>query len=100
MCIRDRPITTVTAFVAEAVEGSVEVSFTFDASSLAGHQLVVFEALYQGEDVEAQPVAVHQNWNDEGQTVEIIVPPAAPETGDAAPILICVAILLAACRCV
>ena len=90
-----QPITTVTAFVAEAAEGSVEVSFTFDASSLAGYQLVVFEALYQGEDVEAQPVAVHQDWNDEGQTVEIIVLPAAPETGDAAPILGCAAALLA-----
>ena len=77
----------------------MEVSVTCDASSLAGYQLVVFEALYQGEDVEAQPVAVHQDWNDEGQTVEIIVLPAAPETGDAAPILICVAILLAACGC-
>lgn len=43
----------------------MELTYTFDASALAGKTVVVFEDLYQGENV----VASHADINDEGQTV-------------------------------
>lgn len=52
------------------VSGNVNVSFTFDASSLAGKTLVVFEDLKRGNIT----LAVHHDLNDEGQTVEIHKP--------------------------
>ena len=46
-------------------KGSVELTYTFDASALAGRSVVVFEDLYQDENA----VASHADINDEGQTV-------------------------------
>ena len=43
----------------------MELTYTFDGSALAGKSVVVFEDLYQGENV----VASHADINDEGQTV-------------------------------
>lgn len=42
-----------------------DMEFDFDASGLAGHDVVVFEELYQGEKL----VASHNDLSDEGQTV-------------------------------
>lgn len=42
-----------------------DMEFDFDASGLAGHDVVVFEELYQGEKL----VASHKDLSDEGQTV-------------------------------
>ena len=58
-------ITAETSFKAEATEGEVIVSFTFDASTLAGQTTVVFEDLYDNERL----VATHSDLSDEGQTV-------------------------------
>ncbi len=58
-------ITAETSFKAEATEGEVIVSFTFDASTLAGQTTVVFEDLYDNEKL----VATHSDLSDEGQTV-------------------------------
>ena len=58
-------ITAETSFKAEATEGEVIVSFTFDASTLAGQTTVVFENLYDNEKL----VATHSDLSDEGQTV-------------------------------
>ena len=58
-------ITAETSFKAEATEGEVIVTFTFDASTLAGQTTVVFENLYDNEKL----VATHSDLSDEGQTV-------------------------------
>lgn len=52
-------------FVPEAAEGTVDLPFTFDASALAGHTLVAFEALLYNEET----VATHTDLEDENQTV-------------------------------
>lgn len=41
-----KPVTAQAEFKAEKAGGSVEVTFTFDASALAGQDVVVFEKLY------------------------------------------------------
>ena len=58
-------VTAEVEFTPTASEGTVELTYTFDGSALAGKSVVVFEDLYQGENV----VASHADINDEGQTV-------------------------------
>ena len=57
-------------FTPESADGTVELTYTLDASTLAGTTIVVFETLYQ-DDVE---IAAHADINDEAQTVEITEP--------------------------
>lgn len=54
-------------FIAETEEGSIDITFTFDSSALAGKSQVAFETLY----TEEKEVAVHADITDEGQTVHI-----------------------------
>lgn len=54
-------------FIAETEEGSIDITFTFDSSALAGKSLVAFETLY----TEEKEVAVHADITDKGQTVHI-----------------------------
>ncbi|MBR3384738.1 MAG: VaFE repeat-containing surface-anchored protein, partial [Atopobiaceae bacterium] len=59
--------TASTTFTPEEESGTVEVTFTIDASRLSGHGLVAFERVsWQGHDV-----ATHEDLSDEGQTVRI-----------------------------
>ena len=58
-------VTAEVEFTPTSAQGTVELTYTFDASALAGKAVVVFEDLYQGENV----VASHADINDEGQTV-------------------------------
>ena len=58
-------VTAEMEFTPTSAQGTVELTYTFDASALAGKAVVVFEDLYQGENV----VASHADINDEGQTV-------------------------------
>ena len=77
------PVTASAEFVAEGSEGSVEVVFEFDASQLEeGAALVAFEEVL---DVDGNVVAVHQDLEDEGQTVVVDNPetPDAPEAPSA-----------------
>ena len=60
-------ITTSEIFVAEEKDGSIDITFKFDASALAGKSLVAFESL----TAEGKEVAVHADLTDEGQTVRI-----------------------------
>lgn len=60
-------VTAEETFTAEAQEGSIDITFTFDASALAGKSVVAFETLY----TEEKEVAVHADIEDEGQTVHI-----------------------------
>ena len=60
-------ITTSETFTAEEKDGSIDITFKFDASALAGKSLVAFESL----TAEGKEVAVHADLTDEGQTVRI-----------------------------
>ena len=70
LLVGDKEVTAGKEFTPESASGTEEMTFTFDASALAGKSVVVFEALYN-EGVE---VAVHTDINDEGQTVEFTTP--------------------------
>lgn len=78
--IDGKPVTSEVTFTPEKSNGTVTVSFTFDASVIKKTtDLVVFETLYR-DGVE---IAVHADIDDEGQTVKINVPvPKTPKTGD------------------
>ena len=65
--VNGEKVTAEETFVAESQEGSIDIIFTFDSSSLAGKSLVAFEKLYTDE----KEVAVHADITDEGQTVRI-----------------------------
>lgn len=65
LLVNEQPVTTELEFTPTSSEGTVELTYTFDASALAGKSVVVFEDLYQGENL----VASHADINDEGQTV-------------------------------
>ena len=58
-------VTAELEFTPTTSEGTMELTYTFDASVLAGKSVVVFEDLYQGENI----VASHADITDEGQTV-------------------------------
>ena len=60
-------ITASETFTAEEKDGSIDITFKFDASELAGKSLVAFESL----TAEGKEVAVHADLTDEGQTVRI-----------------------------
>lgn len=74
-------VTAETTFTAEASDGSVEVTFTFDTTKLQGKKLVVFETMY---DTQGNPIVDHSDLNDEDQTVSVPVQPVIPPvvTGD------------------
>ena len=66
-----QPAVKATAkFKPTASEGSVDVTFTFDASALAGRSVVAFEVV----TLDGQVVATHEDINDAGQTVEFTTP--------------------------
>lgn len=52
-------------FTPDSVAGDITLTFTFDASSLAGQKVVAFETLYN----DGKEVASHADLTDEGQTV-------------------------------
>ena len=65
LLVGEQQVTAELEFTPISSEGSVELAYTFDGSALAGKSVVVFEDLYQDENV----VASHADINDEGQTV-------------------------------
>lgn len=64
--VNGNAVTAETRFKAEKSDGTVEVEFVFDSTSLHGVKTVVFEDLYQG-DVH---VATHSDLKDRNQSVE------------------------------
>uniref|UniRef100_UPI002AC99CB3 VaFE repeat-containing surface-anchored protein n=1 Tax=Acutalibacter intestini TaxID=3093659 RepID=UPI002AC99CB3 len=70
LLVNGKEVTTEKEFTPENASGTEEITFTFDASALAGKSVVVFETLYH-EDKE---IAVHADIDDEGQTVEFTTP--------------------------
>ena len=67
LLVDGKEITAETTFIAETKNGSVDVTFIFDATGLHGKEIVVFEDLYR----ENVLLATHADINDEGQTVKI-----------------------------
>ncbi len=60
-------ITSQTTFTPTTTNGSIELEFSFDASKLAGNDIVVFEKLLQADAV----VATHEDYDDGNQTIEV-----------------------------
>ena len=71
-------VTAEIEFTPTSPEGTVELTYTFDASALAGKSVVVFEDLYQDESL----VAFHANLEDAGQTISF----GQPEIGTTATV--------------
>lgn len=67
LLINGEEVVASTTFTPENAEGDVDVTFTFDASELAGTTIVVFEDLYHN----GVNVAVHHDIDDENQTVYV-----------------------------
>ena len=67
LLVDGKEITAETVFVPETKNGSVDVTFIFDATGLHGKEVVVFEDLYR----ENVLLATHADINDEGQAVKI-----------------------------
>ena len=68
------------AFTATDTKMEVQVEFTFNASELAGKELVTFEELYDVTNPdEPIKVAEHKDINDEGQTVTVKEKPDTPD---------------------
>jgi hypothetical protein len=70
------PVTATTRFTPNHADGTIDVEFSFDASELGGTSVVVFEKLYK-DGIE---VAVHEDINDEAQTVYIEMPDTSNNT--------------------
>lgn len=74
LSVGDRQVSAEKSFVPNAPDGTVSVDLAFDASSLKpGAKLVVFETLHK--DGIEEPVASHQDLQDEGQTVTVVEGP-------------------------
>ena len=67
LLVNDKQITAEVEFVAEAESGTVELTYTLDASALAGKHIVVYETLYYGD----KEIASHADITDEDQTVVV-----------------------------
>ena len=63
-------VTGSAKFTPTESNGTVDVTFTLDASKLAGKKVVAFEKVSEGE----KEVAVHEDINDEGQTIVVKTP--------------------------
>lgn len=91
--------TASATFTPTEPDGTVDVTFEFDASDLVGHDIVVFESLTR----DGTEIAAHADIDDAGQTVHVATPVTStpvdglPSTGDAGiPALPVVALGIAA----
>ena len=60
-----KPVTAETCFVPEEKDGTAEVRFSFDATSLNGKSVVVFEKVYIGKT----EILSHEDLEDQEQTI-------------------------------
>lgn len=67
------------SFKPESVNGYVDVEFTLNTEKLQDKTLVVFEELYNEDNI---LVATHKDIEDKGQTVVVPVKPKVPKTWD------------------
>ncbi|ANU50530.1 hypothetical protein A4V08_18175 [Lachnoclostridium sp. YL32] len=77
-----KPVTAETTFTVEDPDGTIDVTFTFDASALAGHAVVVFEKLYLITDKTETEITSHEDINSEDQTITLTEEPTEPKTPD------------------
>lgn len=85
LIIADKQVSATKYFVPAAADGSETVEFTFDASGLKGHELVVYEYLYREMETpsgasERVKVAEHADIDSAEQTVGFDGP-TLPKTG-------------------
>lgn len=72
LIIDDKPVENDYTFVADDEAMNIEISYTFNASSLGGKNLVTFEELYDiSNPEEPVKVAEHKDISDDGQTVSV-----------------------------
>ena len=67
LVIDGKKVTAEKTFIADSANGSVELKFTFDGSSLKGKEVVVFEKMYYDGEL----IASHEDIKDKGQTVKL-----------------------------
>ena len=80
LLIDGQPVTSEVEFTPEESSGTVEVSFTFNGSNLAGKTLVVFEKLYLISGDSEIPVVSHEDLESTEQSVLLSEnPPEVPE---------------------
>ncbi|WP_172119592.1 VaFE repeat-containing surface-anchored protein [Actinomyces faecalis] len=78
-------VTASTELTPASSSDCATVTFAFDTAALAGHDVVAFEKVYeQGLDTE---IAVHEDINDEGQTVRVRSGKSLAKTGGAAAVV-------------
>ena len=70
LLVGGKEVTGRQLFTAEEPNGSVNVALTFNAGSLAGRSVVVFERLYSGSRLAAS----HEDIHAEGQTIRFLDP--------------------------
>lgn len=80
LSVNDQHVTAELKFTPNSQNGTVDIDLgKFDASSLDGHDLVVFEELYkqteEGNEAAEVLVAEHKDIDDEGQTVTVTTTP-------------------------
>lgn len=81
--IDDKKIVSDISFTPESPDGTMEIPFYLDATSLNGKEIVLYETLYHDGSI----VAVHADIDNREQTISYPVSPDAPRTGDAFPII-------------
>ena len=106
--VADKGVTAELKFTPNIESGTVSINLgEFDATSLDGHTLVVFEELTKQSDIDGKAtdvtVAEHKDINDEGQSVTVTSTPAGSTYGktgvDMTNIAIAIGILLIAAGC-
>lgn len=106
--VADKGVTAELKFTPNSENGTVSIDLgEFDATSLDGHTLVVFEELTKQSDIDGDTtdvtVAEHKDINDEGQSVTVTSTPAGSTYGktgvDMTNIAIAIGILLIAAGC-
>ena len=73
------PLVGTTEFTPEEPDGTIDIEVTIDTSALKGHDIVFFEKL---ADLDENVIAVHEDIDDEGQTVSF---PEEPVPGKGYP---------------
>ena len=99
LLINDKPVTGEVRFTPNTPDGTVDVEFNLDASTLDGLDLVAFEVCTKAVGDGDRTVATHEDINDGGQTVKVVTPEygtAYDKTGQDLGWLIGVIALLAA----
>ena len=106
--VADKGVTAELKFTPNSESGTVSINLgEFDATSLDGHTLVVFEELTKQSDIDGKTtdvtVAEHKDINDEGQSVTVTSTPAGSTYGktgvDMTNVAIAIGILLIAAGC-